>query len=348
MNIPLPINDFLKEANTSPIIDVRSPSEFVQGHIPNAINVPLFDDIERARIGTAYKQIGKDTAIKIGYEIANPKIDAFLQKIKLISSSYSNSNSILVHCWRGGMRSANFADLLVKNGYKTHTLIKGYKAYRNFTLEYFNNDFNIMIVGGETGSGKTEILKHISQTGEQVIDLERIANHKGSAFGALGEIEQPTTEQFENYLCAEFLKMNSKKRIWLEDESVNIGKVHIPAALWASMKKSPILRVSIPKSLRVKRLVEDYGTFSKDELKACVLKISKRLGGQHVAHALEELEKNNLDVVADITLNYYDKAYNYNHEKRMMKDVFVIECNSADPLVNAKKIIDYADSNSTS
>lgn len=345
MNSPLGIEDFLKQAKTFPVVDVRSPGEFEQGHIPGAYNVALFDNEERAKIGTAYVQIGRDEAVRIGYEIATPKINFFLSTIKDILSRtptpHSQLPTILVHCWRGGMRSGKFAHMLTERGFKTHTLVKGYKTYRNFVLESFNRNADILIVGGETGSGKTEILKYIAASGEQVIDLEAIAHHKGSAFGALGEKPQPTYEHFENELFAAFSKLDPSKRIWLEDESRHIGKTQIPAALWQKMKEAPIIRVNVPKKFRIERLLKDYGNFSKEELKESILKIQQRLGPQHVKHALEELEKGNLHEVADIALTYYDKAYNYNHEKRGMQGVSFVECISADAKINAEKVLNF-------
>jgi tRNA 2-selenouridine synthase len=326
------------------VVDVRSPGEFIQGHIPGAINIPLFDDNERARVGTAYVQIGKEEAIKIGYEIANPKIKSFLEQVNAAvhpSSILHQPSTILVHCWRGGMRSSKFATLLNEHGYKTHTLERGYKAYRNFVLESFSKKADLQIVGGETGSGKTEILQHIAARGEQIIDLEAIAHHKGSAFGSLGEKPQPTYEHFENELAAAFGKLDLSKRIWIEDESRNIGRTQIPLELWEQMKQAPIFRVNIPKVLRIERLLKDYGSFSKEELKQSILKIAQRLGPQHVKQALEELEKGNLAEVADISLTYYDKAYNHNHEKVNMKNIFLIECSAADAYENATKILEY-------
>lgn len=317
---------------------MRSPGEFAQGHIPGAFNIPLFDDKERAVVGTAYVQIGREEAIRIGYEIANPKIGSYLKEVERITGS----ENVLVHCWRGGMRSSKFAQLLNEHGYKTHTLVHGYKAYRNLVLESFTRDANLFIVGGETGSGKTEILKNIAARGEQVIDLEAIAHHKGSAFGSLGEKPQPTYEHFENELSAAFEKLDRSKRIWLEDESRNIGKTQIPPPLWEKMKSAPIFRVNVPKKMRIERLLKDYGSFSNEDLKASILKIQQRLGPQHVKRALEELEKGNLSEVADISLTYYDKAYNYNHEKRNMKNIFLIDCPTADASANAAKIIEFA------
>ncbi len=341
MNSPILIDEFLKLSEKIPVIDVRSPGEFEQGHIPGAHNVPLFSNEERAQVGTAYVQISREEAIKIGYELATPKIGSFIAQVEKIAPS----KNVLVHCWRGGMRSEKFSRLLNEHEYKTHTLIKGYKAYRNFVLESFSKQAIILILGGETGSGKTAILKKIAEQGEQVIDLEAIAHHKGSAFGALGEKPQPTYEHFENELSSALCKLDLSKRIWLEDESRNIGRTQIPVALWEKMKRAPIFRVNVPKKLRIERLVADYGKFSKEELKNCILKIQQRLGPQHVKDALEELEKGDLHKVADLSLAYYDKSYNYNHEVRVVKNIFRIECETDDATANANKLIEFANKN---
>jgi len=239
------------------------------------------------------------------------------------------------------MRSSGFAELLNKYGYTTHTLVRGYKAYRNYVLKSFEQKMDLLVLGGETGSGKTEILQLIHELGEQTIDLENIAHHKGSAFGSLGEQSQPTQEQFENNLAYEFSMLSFQKPIWVEDESRAIGKMQIPNPIWATMKTSPIIRVKVPKTERIERLMNDYGKFAKEELKQCILKIEKRLGPQHAKEALLELEQGNLRKVADITLAYYDKAYNYNHELRNFKDVFLMECENADANQNAKNVLAF-------
>ena len=292
-------------------------------------------------MGTAYKQTGRQEAIKIGLEIVGPKLFSFVKQTEEIISK-KHDKTILVHCWRGGMRSANFAWLLNLAGIKTFTLQHGYKAYRNFVLKSFERDATIIILGGETGSGKTEILKNIEESGEQIIDLENLANHKGSAFGSLGEKPQPTQEQFENDLSFHLNKIDLSKRLWLEDESRTIGTCQLPNPLWEKMKLAPIIRIKLSKEERIKRLMNDYGNFSKEQLANCILKIEKRLGPQNAKEALEELEKGNLDKVADITLSYYDKAYDYNHEKRNFKDVFFVECENANSKLNSEKAIEFA------
>lgn len=341
----LEIEAFLSRDNL-PIIDVRSPGEFEKGHLPGAWNIPLFDNEERAVVGTLYKKKGKELAIQEGYEIVQPKLPFFLaevgQLLKGQNGEVKNSKEVLVHCWRGGMRSAKFAEFLNENGFRASTLNRGYKAYRRHVLDQFEQLPDFVLLGGETGSGKTELLKEIEKAGESFIDLEALARHKGSAFGALGEADQPSQEQFENDL-AEAIKKSRKEGgiVWLEDESRTIGTCRIPDSMWFKMKEAPILRVQIPKENRINRLVKEYGHFSREELARSILKIKKRLGPQHAKRALEELDKGNLAEVVEMALVYYDKAYNYCHELRDYKDVYFVECDGEDMSEWARKVIEF-------
>lgn len=341
MNTPLIIDEFIKLSQSLPVVDVRSPGEFMHGHIPGAHSIPLFDNSERAEIGTIYKQIGKKEAVDKGYELVEPKLKSFFSEVKN-KTGVEPQKEILVHCWRGGMRSTYFANLLNSYGYKTYTLIKGYKAYRTFVLNSFKNNFRLLVIGGETGSGKTEILNNLPKHGQQIIDLEKMANHKGSAFGALGENPQPTQEQFENNLFRSFSRIDSAKPVWIEDESRNIGRCQLPPALWEQMKTAPILRINMPKELRIKRLITDYGKFPKDEFITCLKKIEQRMGGQHLKHALEEYENDNLEEAFGTILVYYDRTYNYNHELRKMKDVFFVDSNTINAASNAATLLKFA------
>ena len=339
MEKELDIQSFLSLAETIPVIDVRSPAEFEIGHIPGAFNLPLFNNEERAIVGTLYKQKGRNEAVLAGLDIVGPKMSSLVNESKKIAVN----NEVLVHCWRGGMRSGSFCWLMNTVGIKATTLKKGYKAYRQHVLQSFEKELQIIILGGETGSGKTEILKFVRATGEQVIDLEGFANHKGSSFGAIGQEPQPRPEQFENDLAKHWNTLDPERRVWLEDESKNIGRVFIPDALWNQMKLAPIIRVNVPKSERIKRLVKEYGTFDKKILQVAIERIQKRLGGQWVKRSIEALEAGDMATVADITLVYYDKAYNYNHELRKMEGVHFLEVEQDDPELNAKKVLAFAD-----
>ncbi len=319
------------------MIDVRSPGEYAYGHMPGAINIPLFSDEERAKVGTLYKKTGKEAAIALGLEFVDPKKEDFLKE----ALCYSDSSEFLVHCWRGGMRSAGMAKHFNENGLKAHTLSNGYKAYRHAVLDSFNTKLKIFVLGGETGSGKTEILSHLKKMGEQVIDLEGLAHHKGSSFGALGEKPQPSTEQFENNLFELWSKVDPGRRVWLEDESHTIGSVYLADSIWQQMKAAPIIRVHVSKEQRIERLVKDYGNFDRQLLAEAIHRITRRLGPQHAKEALTQLELGNLATVADITLTYYDKAYNHNHEKRSFENIHFVDCDTADAEANAEKVMSF-------
>jgi len=197
----LDIKDFLIEAGHHPVLDVRSPGEFLHAHIPGAQSLPLFSDEERKVVGTAYKQESRQRAIKIGLKYFGKKMVQMVEAVETILSAGSNSpaaKTVLVHCWRGGMRSAGVAWLLDLYGFKVYTLAGGYKAYRNWVLEQFSKDYDINIIGGYTGSAKTYVLQELKKMRHSVVDLEALANHKGSAFGNIGMPRQPSQEMFEN------------------------------------------------------------------------------------------------------------------------------------------------------
>ena len=209
----LHIEKFLELAKQHPVLDVRSPGEYTHAHIPGAYSLPLFTDEERKLVGTAYKQQSREQAIKLGLDYFGVKMRKMVEEVESVVSQQSavgkggaglkTANCILVHCWRGGMRSAGVAWLLDLYGFKVYTLVGGYKKFRNHVLETFNLPFNLKILGGYTGSGKTELLKTLKEKGERIIDLEGIAGHKGSAFGNIGLPKQPGQEMFENILALE-------------------------------------------------------------------------------------------------------------------------------------------------
>jgi tRNA 2-selenouridine synthase len=321
-----------------PIVDVRSPGEYKQGHIPGAINIPLFSDEERARVGTVYKQKSEKAAIELGYKIVNPKLDSFVSE----SLSVAPEKKLIVHCWRGGMRSNSFAQHLSENGFTDVKLIAGgYKAYRSFVSEFLSQHFKINLLGGYTGSGKTYILKELKKLGHQVLDLEGIAHHKGSAFGSIGEHEQPTTEMFENYLFNELRNMNSTAPIWVEDENINIGKAVIPAQFFSQMQAAKLYFIDIPMHERAKHLVNEYTNCDISMLADPIMRISKRLGDQNARMALQLLESRNFYEVALISLSYYDKAYLKVKQTHDSKNVIQIPMNSVSHYKNALEIEKY-------
>ena len=340
----LRIKEFLLQSRNSILLDVRSPGEYNHAHIPGAISLPLFTDEERTIVGTTYKQQSRELAIKVGLDFFGPKMNKMVEEVEKICSNrlvkigceqlavdtstdasckLPSDNSVFIYCWRGGMRSAGVAWLLDLYGFKVFTLAGGYKAYRHHVLQSFEQPYNFKILGGYTGSGKTEVLQHLGKLGERIIDLEAIACHKGSAFGAFNMPKQPTQEMFENLLAEELGKLSMeagsppshssltthRSTIWLEDESQRIGNLNLPGTIWESMRKSPILFLDIDFEERLNHIVEEYGACDKLTLIGCVERISKRLGGLDAKNAIAFLEEGNIPEAFRILLRYYDKRY---------------------------------------
>ncbi len=329
----------LQLANELPLIDVRSPGEFEKGHIPGAINIPLFSNSERAHVGTVYKNGSKEQAMEVGLKYVEPKLNDFVKQARELAPD----GRVMVHCWRGGMRSKAFAKHLHDNGFTSvTTLIGGYKAFRNYLLGSFLVESEICVLGGYTGSGKTHILHELQKMGEQVIDLEGIARHKGSAFGGIGQGKQPTIEQFENNLFWAWKDLDYTKTIWIEDESHRIGSVNIPMNLFQKMRDSFLIFIDLPQPERVKHLVEEYASCNKTELATSVEHITKRLGSENAAIALQCLEKNDFECIAKITLRYYDKYYLRGLNKRDDKSkIAKLDIERIDFEQNAKQIKTY-------
>jgi len=297
------LSNFLELSAKFPVLDVRSPGEYAHAHIPGAYSLPLFTDEERAQVGTAYKQQSREQAIKIGLDFYGPKMRAMVEQVEALKS-----DTVLVHCWRGGMRSAGVAWLLDLYGFKVFTLQGGYKTYRQYIVESFQLPASIKILAGYTGSAKTAVLEKLQRLGEPVINLEKLANHKGSAFGHIGLPTQPSQEMFENLLGTAIRSIGSST-CWLEDESWRIGSVLIPQPYYQQMRMAPCYFVDIPFEERLNYIMQDYGTATKEELIQAVLKIQKRLGGLETKTAIGFLVENNIKEAFRILLQYYDKFY---------------------------------------
>ncbi|MDQ3142040.1 MAG: tRNA 2-selenouridine(34) synthase MnmH [Bacteroidota bacterium] len=327
---------FKENMDTIPILDVRAPKEFNQGHIPQAISFPLFNDEERAEIGTLYKREGADKAYKRGLEIVGPRMYSYIEKAIEISPA----KTVNVHCWRGGKRSASIAWLLDLAGFNVSVLEGGYKSFRKRVLAFEQlKNFQFIILGGRTGSAKTQLLQILRDRGEQIIDLELIAGHKGSAFGGIGEREQRNTEQFENELYTHSVTLQLNKIIWIENESKSIGKVFIPDNFWSKMKESPLIHLDIDFESRLNHLVKMYDLDDKEALKKSFDKIQKRIGLEFTNKAKELIDQNLLKEAAAIALKYYDTCYDYNLDQSSAPKIITLKYTNASTQQIAEELI---------
>ncbi|MBF0381229.1 MAG: tRNA 2-selenouridine(34) synthase MnmH [Magnetococcales bacterium] len=295
------------QAQDIPLLDVRSPAEFAKGHIPGAVSLPLFSNEERKLVGTTYKQVGPKEAFQQGLDLVGPKMSHFVQ----MGEKLSHNGQVKLYCWRGGKRSQSIGWLLQQAGLQVTVLRGGYRSYRQKALKKLSEPANLMVIGGHTGCGKTEILQRLEQMGEQVLDLEGLANHRGSAFGGIGQPKQPSNEQFFNMVWEKWSRMDTSRTIWIENESLCIGRVVVPEALLAQMKKAPLLLLNAPNTLRVQYLIKLYGSQPKSDIANAVQKISKKLGSHDAKQILNQLASGDLTAVVNRLLKYYDKRYQY-------------------------------------
>jgi tRNA 2-selenouridine synthase len=341
----IPVEQFVQLSQIHTVIDVRSDAEYAHAHIPGASSIPLFNDEERAVVGTIYKQQSREDAIKKGLEFFGPKMKAMLLEAeRLIQEKNPNNKTVLVHCWRGGMRSAAVAWLLDLYGFKVYTLIGGYKAFRNWVLNELGKHHPFQILGGNTGSGKTIVLQSLRNMNEAVVDLEGLAGHKGSAFGNIGLPKQPTQEMFENKLSISIKIAKEKypnKKIWLEDESQRIGTVNIPQNMWNHMRRCEIIFLDIPFAARLDYLVNTYGTLDWNALRDAILRIQKRLGGLETKTAVAALEEKDFHGCFDVLLKYYDKQYRKGLENREepKPGITMVLAEGVNDTINAKLIL---------
>lgn len=341
------ISDFVKLSRQIPVLDVRSPGEYLHAHLPGAFSFPIFSNEERKEIGTAYKQVSRETAIKIGLEHFGKKLTAFVEQADaILSQTGSASKTVGVHCWRGGMRSSAMAWLLDLYGYKVYLLSGGYKAYRNWALMTFEKSYRLHIVSGYTGSNKTGTLQALKEKNQAVIDLEGLAKHRGSAFGHIGLAPQPSQEQFENDLAMELFLIHShdpQAGVWIEDESQRIGLVNVPPAFFKQMREQEILFLDIPYEHRLNFLASTYGVFEKQDLLNGIMRISKKLGGPEYREATELLEAGQVHSCFRILLNYYDRLYLKSSQKRFNAENKIINLpsGSCDANSNAHLLMNH-------
>ncbi|MBA3647560.1 MAG: tRNA 2-selenouridine(34) synthase MnmH [Chitinophagales bacterium] len=333
----LTIENFLIQSENHLITDVRSPSEYAHGHIPGAVNIPLFSDEERKRVGTIYKNMSREKAMLEGLNYFGKN----MQQIIADLTELTTGKNLYAYCWRGGMRSGVVSWMLDLFGYKVCTLNNGYKSFRNYVLNSYSVPKSFLVVGGKTGSAKTKVLQVLKRAGQQTLDLEAMANHKGSAFGDLGEPASPTQEQFENQLCFQLQKLNPLKPIWIEDESQRIGFINIPNPLWTQMRNADVIYLDVPFEERLKNIVEVYGQFDVQLLKASTIRIQKKLGGLNTKSVLQFFEEGKLENAFFVLLSYYDKMYDKATSQRDPGKVFRIFSKSTNAAENADLILNY-------
>jgi tRNA 2-selenouridine synthase len=316
------------------LIDVRSPKEYSHSHIPGAINLPLLNDEERHIVGLTYKEKGSDKAVEKGFELVGGKFADYIREAR----SISQKRDIVVYCWRGGMRSNIMAWVLELAGLPVSLIEGGYKQFRRTVLEDLSRLRNWIVVSGKTGTGKTEILHDLVNLGENVLDLEMLAHHKGSAFGALGQARQPSIEQFENKIAVSLAQLKEGP-IWVEDESRWIGGIKIPDAIYQAMRTSKTLAIARHENIRKQRILDEYGIFPKEQLAERTSQLQKRLGGDRMQLALEKLDAGDLHGWLDILMPYYDKMYTYGLDLRNKESVIHVETSDLDSTSSIAKLL---------
>ena len=328
---PLNYTKYAYQQEYSEIIDVRSPGEFAEDHLPDAINLPVMDNEQRAKVGTIYQQVSPFQARKIGAAIVSENIaqhltSHFVQKDK--------DYSPLVYCWRGGQRSRSLALILSEIGWHVTLLEGGYKTYRAYVrqqLETLPQKFTYKIICGLTGTGKTQILRRMAQQGFQVLDLEKLANHRGSLLGqewdknnqaqaasSTSFVPQPSQKLFESSLLQELQKFDFQKVVWLESESNKIGKIYLPSSLWNLMKQANCVEVKLPQNVRVEQLLETYPHLTNNP--DCLKEKLQNLKNLHSQKIIEEWFElidagKYYTLVEELLTLHYDPSYHRSMSK---------------------------------
>lgn len=294
------------------LIDVRSPGEFAEDHVPGAINLPVLNDAERERVGTLYKQVSSFEAKKVGAALVSRNI---AQHLESHLADKPKSYSPLVYCWRGGSRSGSLTHILQQIGFAAIQLEGGYKAYRRHVVAELArqpSQFAYQVVAGPTGSGKSRLLHALANEGAQVLDLEALAAHRGSLLGALPDQAQPSQKNFESAIWFALARFDPDRPVFVESESKKIGALRVPDALIAAMRTSPCIRLEVPLAARVQLLTEDYAHFLSDPET-----INRQLGylaplrGSDLVAAWQSLAIRQAwpQLVAALLEQHYDPAY---------------------------------------
>jgi len=327
------------------IIDVRSPLEFAEDHIVGAINCPVLSDLERQKVGTIYKKESSFKAKIIGSSLAAKNIAFHIQNNFI---EKKGSWQPLIYCWRGGQRSKAFSIVLSEVGWRTNQLKGGYKEYRNQVINFLENigpKLKITLISGKTGSAKTKILKSIENEGGQILDLEGLANHKGSLLGKIPDLIQPSQKFFESLIFNKIQNLNLKDKIYIEAESSKIGNIHIPKSIWKKMIKSPRIEISANVELRAKFLVSDYDYMCNDPtlINPIIKGLKNRLSKKLFDEWTNLIDKKKwFDLTKSFLENHYDPSYSSNtikNDRKVIKKITATSLNYSDIKDITKKIL---------
>jgi tRNA 2-selenouridine synthase len=317
------------------IVDARTPSEFAEDHIPGAINLPVLTDAERHEVGTIYVQESRFKARRIGGAYVARNVASYLQTVM---SDWPGSFQPLVYCWRGGMRSHSMAVILAQVGWRTTVLRGGYHNYRRHVVERLYDGEplkRVVLLDGHTGTGKTEVLQRLAERGVQTLDLEGLAEHRGSLLGALPGRPQPRQKMFESRLLAAIEKLDPERAVVIEAESSKVGERMLPPAVWSAMTQAPRIELTASAPERASYLAKAYADLGQDAetLISLLSRLPDRPGRKRLeawtalvrAGALEE-------VAAGLMEAHYDPAYRRSsrqHERPVLGTVHLERLNAS-------------------
>jgi len=332
------IEEAFKKGNAV-FIDVRSPAEYTIDAIPSAVNVPVLDNEQRAQVGRVYQEEGAKEARLLAAKLVSPTLPEKIEKIRKIA----DNKEIIFYCWRGGMRSRAMCELLDLAGIHSWRLVGGYKAYRRFICNYFNqrHNYNFIVLYGLTGVGKTEILQNLRRKGLPTLDLEELARHRGSVFGGVGLAEQPSQKKFETGLYQVLTQYQESQFIFVEGESRKIGKLIIPEQVFYAMQKGKKVLVYDQLENRIKRILQEYTkglNYNLEELENGINDLQRHIGKAKVKMLLEFFQQKKFaEICKELLINYYDKLYRHSVKLDEPYDFYVcaenIE-NAVDELIN--------------
>ncbi len=304
------------------MVDSRTPAEFAEATIPGAVNIPLFSDEERARVGTAYHREGAAAARMLSVDLVAPRIPQLVRAV--LQARGTSNRAVIVFCWRGGERSRALTTFLRLAGVPARQLRGGHKGFRAHVRGFFQHSpaVRLLVLRGLTGVGKTRFLERLRERGHPVLNLEALANHRGSAFGGLGLRPQPSQKMFEALLWDAMRQLPPKGYVLTEGESRNIGKCQLPDAVYRALQVETSLWLEASLDTRVRRILEDYPAISaaRDQFQAPILALRRRLGGEAVARLLDLLAREAWqELVRELMVLYYDPLYRHSQPQRRIE-----------------------------